>query len=86
MNDNIYPNKIKLEMKCNRKKLTLFDMGMSYRVELLNNTNNNFAVIAPMIVKFGTGVKLVVFYNDKKNVMSLLLPYYDVITCILADV
>ena len=47
----------------------------------------NFVVIAPMIVKFGTGIKLDVFYImvTKTFVTSLLLRNYDVITCILAD-
>ena len=42
-----------------------------------------FVVIDPMIMKFGTGIKL----NSGKErfVMSLLLRNYDVITCILAD-
>ena len=49
--------------------------------------HHNFVVIAPMIMKFGIGVKLDVFYTmvTKKFVKSLLLRYYDVITCILAD-
>ena len=49
--------------------------------------HHNFVVIAPMIMKFGTGVKLDVFYTmvTKKFVTSLLLHHYDVITCILAD-
>ena len=40
-----------------------------------------------MIMKFGTGIKLDVFYTmiTKKFVKSLLLRNYDVITCILAD-
>ena len=48
--------------------------------------NHNFVVIAPMIMKFGTGVKLDVFYTmvTKTFVTSLLLRHYDVITCILA--
>ena len=48
---------------------------------------HNFAVIAPMIMKFGTGIKRDVFYTmvTKMFVMSLLLRNYDVITCILAD-
>ena len=50
--------------------------------------SHNFVVIAPMIMKFGTGVKLDVFYTmaTKKFVTSLLLRHYGVITCILADV
>ena len=49
--------------------------------------HHNFVVIALMIMKFGTNVKLDVFYTKvtKKNVTSLLLRHYDVITCILAD-
>ena len=49
--------------------------------------HHNFVAIAPMIIKFGTGVKLDVFYTmvRKKIVTSLLLRHYDVITCILAD-
>ena len=46
----------------------------------------NFVVIAPMIMKFGTGVNPDVFYRmiTKNFVTSLLLRHYDVITCILA--
>ena len=49
--------------------------------------HHNFVVIAPMVMKFGTGVKIHVFYTmvAKKFVTSLLLRHYDVITCILAD-
>ena len=47
--------------------------------------HHNF-VIALMIMKFGTCVKLDVFYTMiAKNVTSLLLHHYDVITCILYD-
>ena len=48
--------------------------------------NRNFVVIAPVVMKFGTGRKLDVFYAmvTKKVVTSLLLRNYDVITCILA--
>ena len=47
----------------------------------------NFVVIAPMIMKFGTGMKLDVFYTGVANkiVTSLLLRNYDVITYIVAD-
>ena len=50
--------------------------------------HHNFVVIAPMIMKCCTGIKLNVFYTmvTKKFVMSLLLRNYDVITCILANV
>ena len=49
--------------------------------------HHKFVVIAPMVMKFGTGTKLNVFYTmvTKKLVTSLLLRNYDVITCILAD-
>ena len=49
--------------------------------------HHNFVVIAPMIIKFGIGMKLDVFYTvlTKKFVTSLLLRNYDVITCILED-
>ena len=49
--------------------------------------HHNFVVIAPMIMKFGTGVKLDVFYTmvTKNFATSLLLRQYDVITLILAD-
>ena len=48
--------------------------------------HHNFVVIAPMIMKFGTGVKLVVFYTmvTKEFVTSILLHHYYVLTCILA--
>ena len=47
---------------------------------------HNFVVIAPMIMKLGTSIKLDVFYTMvTKNVTSLLSRNYDVITCILAD-
>ena len=50
--------------------------------------HHNFVVIAPMIMKFCTGVKLDVFYTmvTKRFVTSPPLRHYDVITCILADV
>ena len=49
--------------------------------------HHNFVVIAPMIMKFGTGVNLDVFYTmvTKTFVTSLLLRNYGVIICILAD-
>ena len=49
---------------------------------------HNFVVIASMIMKFGTDMKLDVFYTAvaRKFVTSLLLRNYDVTTCILADV
>ena len=43
--------------------------------------HHNFFVIALMIMKFGTDIKLDVFYTmvTKKFVMSLLLRNYDLI-------
>ena len=60
-------------------------MGFSNRQ--LCGPHYNFGVIVSMIMKFGTGIKLDVFYTmvTKKFVMSLLLRNYEVITCILAD-
>ena len=48
---------------------------------------HNFVVIAPMIIKFGTGIKFDVFYTmvAEKFITSLLIRNHDVITCILAD-
>ena len=53
----------------------------------MRSPHYNFVVIAPMIIKFGTGVNLDVLYTmvTKELVTSLLLRHYDVITCILAD-
>ena len=71
--------------------LTLFDMGFflnrQSRGGAMRAPHHNFVVIAPIIMKFGTGVKLDVFYTmvTKEFVMSLLLRHYDVITCILAN-
>ena len=43
-------------------------------------SHHNFVVIVPMIIKFGTGVKLDVFYTIvEKIVTSLLLRHYVVI-------
>ena len=49
--------------------------------------HHNFVVIAAMIMKFGTGIKLDVFYTmgTKKIVTTLLLHNYGTITCILDD-
>ena len=49
--------------------------------------HHNLVVIAPMIMKFGTGIKLHVFYTIvTKNFVTLrLLRKYDVITCILDE-
>ena len=53
----------------------------------MRGPNHNFVVISPMIIKFGTGVNLDVFFTmvTKKFVTSLLLRNYDVIACILTD-
>ena len=47
--------------------------------------HHNFVVIALMIIKFGAGIKLDLFYTleARKFVLSLLTRNYDVITCIL---
>ena len=47
--------------------------------------HHSFVVIAPMIMKFGTDVKLDVFYTMVTKETSLLLRRYDAITCILAN-
>ena len=74
--------------------LTLFDIGFFEPSVMrgggggaLGPPHHNFVVIAPMIMKFGTGIKLNLFYTMVANrfVMSLLLRKYDVIACILAD-
>ena len=56
-------------------------------VEGNKGPHHNFVVIAPIVMKFGTGIKLDVFCTmvTKKFVTSILLHNYDVITCILAD-
>ena len=48
----------------------------------------NFVVIVPLIIKYGTGIKLNVFNAmvTKMFVSSLLSCNYDVITCILGDI
>ena len=52
----------------------------------MRGPNHDF-VIAPMIMKFGTYIKLDVFYAivTKKVVTLPLLRNYDIITSILAD-
>ena len=47
----------------------------------------NFVVIAPIIMKFGTGIKLDVFHTmvAKKVCNTTTIMHYDVIICILAD-
>ena len=73
--------------------LTLFDMGF-FELSVMGGCaggmrvrHHNFVVIAPMIMKFGTGIKLDVFYTmvTEKLVASLLLRNYDVITSISAN-
>ena len=53
----------------------------------MRDPHHNFVVIASMIMKFGAGIKLDVFYTvvTRKFVTSLPSHNYDVITCILAD-
>ena len=63
--------------------LTLFDTGF-FKPSAMGGdecSHHNFIVIAPMIMKFGTSI----LHNGNKNVTSLLLRHYDVITCILED-
>ena len=54
----------------------------------MKGPHHNFVVIAPMIMKFGTGIQLDVFYTmvTEKLVASLLLRNYDVITSISANI
>ena len=49
--------------------------------------HHKFVVIAPLIMKFGIGIKLDIFYTliSKKFVTSLLLRNYDIIICISAN-
>ena len=62
-------------------------MGFLNRQSWGGGGGDDFIVIAPMIMKFGTGIKLDVFYTivTKKFVTALLLPNYDVIICVLAN-
>ena len=64
--------------------LTLFDIGF-FEPSVMGD--HHFVVVAPMIIKFATGMKLDVFYTvvTKTFLTSLLLRNYDIITCILAD-
>ena len=66
--------------------IILFDMGFS-ESSGMRDPHHNFVLVALMIMKFGTGIKLDVFCIrvTKTFVMSLLLRNYGVITCILAD-
>ena len=43
--------------------LTLFDMGFFEPSISMMAPHHKFVVIAPMIMKFGTGIKLDVFYT-----------------------
>ena len=72
--------------------LTLFDMGLFEPSVMggaggMRGSHHNFIVIAPMIMKFGTGIKLDVFYTTvtENLVASLLSRNYDVITSISAN-
>ena len=73
--------------------LTLFDMGFFEQSVIVIGgggmmipPHHNFVVIALMLMKFGTGMKLDVFYTmETKNITSLLLCNYDIMTCTLAD-
>ena len=58
-----------------------------FEPSVMGPPHHNFVVIAPMIMKFDTDVKLDVFYTmvTIKFVTSLLLRHYDIITCILAN-
>ena len=48
--------------------------------------HHNFAVIAPMIIKFDIGIKLDVYYTlVTKSCDVTTLRNYDVMTCMLAD-
>ena len=49
--------------------------------------HHNFVAIAPIIMKFGAGITLDMFYTivTKKFVMSSLVRNYYFITCIVAD-
>ena len=69
---------------------TLFDMGF-FEPSVMGGgghdaPHHKFVVIALMIMKFGRGMTLDVFYTmvSKKFVTSLLLRNYDVIICTLA--
>ena len=79
------------DIQCTVVTLTLFDMAF-FEPSVIGGggtraPHHNFVVIGPMIMKFGTGIKLDVFYTmaTKKFVTSLLLRDYDVISCTLAD-
>ena len=52
-------SEVQLDPHLRKCILTLFDMGFFSIVA----PRHNFAVIAPMVIKFGTGIKPVVFYT-----------------------
>ena len=70
--------------------LTLFDMAFLnhqlWEEGGMRATHHNFVVIASMVTKFTTDIKLdCTLHNGKRRlVMLLLLRNYNVITCILA--
>ena len=74
----------------NQSDLTLFDMGF-FEPSVMGGGGHkappyhNFVVIAPIIMKFGTGIKLGVFCTMVTKHVVTSLRNYDVITCILAD-
>ena len=51
MNDNIYPNKIKFEMKCNRKELMFLDTNVTVGPGKDNNDKNKVYLIPTMYSK-----------------------------------
>ena len=61
------------------RPLTIFDMGFFFEPSVMGRAppHHNFVVIAPMIMKFGTSVKLDVFYIMVAK--NLLRHYYYVI-------
>ena len=63
--------------------LTLFDMDFFRQPSGgMVASHHNFVVITPMTTKFGTYVKIGVFYATiTKNLTSLGSRNYDVITC-----
>ena len=58
-----------------------------FETSVMGRGHHNFNVVAAMVMKLSTGVKLDVFYTmvTKEFVTLLLFRHYDVITCILAD-
>ena len=63
----------------------LLQMSLPYLIWAF--LGSHFDVIAPMIMKFGTDMKLDIFYTmSTKFVTSRLLRNYDAVTCVLSDV